>query len=506
MGFTQQHLFHDQYGPDPEGWVVVPSNAQFDPTGSGTATSSNSSIDDLSNAGSLSQMPIPSWYWLNSNQLYSTGTTRAVMIPDFRYTNPSTGRIFCMNDNPKSSMTGNTTFQNTNAELAGQISTDGGASFTQSGVTMPTSIIQNFTGSSDGPRDWATNGDSSSPIWIIVAGFYPNNQTQYSGSSNLQIYRSTNLSTWSRVIVPADRNSSFNGSGTNRINQFIDSITWSTDRFIIFEGRSGAISWSYTGLANTWSSWYHPTSGTPMWNGGDSNRESRGFFRIRSNNGGSKVLLLHQMDNQTSPYLRTHYSSDKGQTWDSGNYVGTDNYYRKYHNITYIDGMVNVGNSQVGPGVWVITGARYGLGYQGRLTYEELMAYSTNGTSWTEIDIPNDVTPSELSQGQYAEMPTIIDTKKGKFLMFKRVGMSDYYGTDRTHIYMSNNSLTDWERVVTSPFLSTNGDQWMSAGYDVRARNSVFFYNDRLYVLLNEKNGGSVMEELQGRVAYLQFK
>ena len=84
--------------------------------------------------------------------------------------------------------------------------------------------------------------------------------------------------------------------------------------------------------------------------------------------------------------------------------------------------------------------------------------------------------------------------------------MSDYYGTDRTHIYMSNNSLTDWERVVTSPFLSTNGDQWMSAGYDVRARNSVFFYNDRLYVLLNEKNGGSVMEELQGRVAYLQFK
>ena len=71
--------------------------------------------------------------------------------------------------------------------------------------------------------------------------------------------------------------------------------------------------------------------------------------------------------------------------------------------------------------------------------------------------------------------------------MFKRVGMSNYYGTDRTHIYMSNNSLTDWERVVTSPFLSTNGDQWMSAGYDVRARNSVFFYNDRLYVLLNEK-------------------
>ena len=47
MGFTQQHLFHEQYGPDPEGWTVAPSNAQFDPTGSGTATALNSSIDDI---------------------------------------------------------------------------------------------------------------------------------------------------------------------------------------------------------------------------------------------------------------------------------------------------------------------------------------------------------------------------------------------------------------------------------------------------------------------------
>ena len=219
MGFTQQHLFHDQYGPDPEGWVVVPSNAQFDPTGSGTATSANSSIDDLSNAGSLSQMPIPSWYWNTNTQLYSTGSTRAVMIPDHRYTNPSTGRIFCMNDKPKSLMTGNATFQNTNAELAGQISTDGGDTFTQSGVTTP--IRYSSDASSDGPRDWATNGDSSSPIWIIVAGFYPNYQTDYSNTSNLQIYRSTDLTTWSRVIVPADRNSTFNGSGTNRINQIM---------------------------------------------------------------------------------------------------------------------------------------------------------------------------------------------------------------------------------------------------------------------------------------------
>lgn len=505
MGFTQQHLFHEQYGPDPEGWVVVPSNAIFDPTGSGTATALNSSIDDISNMP-LSQMPIPNWYWFGTNRLYSSGSRSAVLIPDHRNTNASTGRIFCMNNQPKSLMTGNATFQNTTAELAGQISTDGGDSFTQSGVTMPTSIISASVSSSDTPTDWATNGDSSSPIWIITAGFYPDNQTDYSSTSNLQIYRSTDLTTWSRVIVPADRNSTFNGSGTNRINQFIASITWSTDRFIIFEGRSGAISWSYTGAVNTWSSWYHPTSGTPKWNNGDSNRNDKGFFRIRSNNGGSKVLLVHQMDNQVSPYIRTHYSSDKGQTWDSGSIVGSDVYRHRYHHITYIEGIVNVGNSQVGPGVWVITGARYGLGYQGRQSYEELMAYSTNGTSWTEIDIPNDVTPSELSQGQYATMPQIIDTKKGKFLMFKRVGVSDYYNTDRTYLYMSNNSLTDWERVPTSPFFSTNSNQWMSAGYNNRSRNTVFFYNDRIYILGTEGNGGAVMDDMQGRVMYLQFK
>lgn len=498
MTTIQQPLFVGSYGPDPAGWNMALPNSQF-----GSGTSQSNSADDLSNSP-FTQMPIPNWYWSSSggtnNVLGSGGFRDGVLIPDFRYTNASTGRIFAMNSSPKGSNSGNNTYQNTYSEMAGMISTDGGDTYTQSGISMPTQTIQNFSGSDATANDWATNGDAANPIWIIVAGFYPYNDTNQSGSSNLQIYRSTNLTTWTRVVVPADR-TNFASAPSHRINQFIQGITWSVDRFVIYEGRSGAVAWSSTGLANSWSSWYMPTSGTAYWNGGGQTWES-----IHSNNGGSKILLVNRASSGNSPHIRSFYSSDKGQTWTSGAVIGSDNSYYRWNHINYFDGTVNVGNTSVGPGVWVVTGGRYGLGYQGRFNYEELIAYSTNGTSWTEIDVQNDMTPAELYQGNYGKFSKIVDTGRGKFIMTKgSYGTPNNYSTYQQKWYMSNNSLTDWTKFSDTPWTGTDGSTNNTGGLSHEAQKAWFFYNDRIYVGGGDGAGGAVMQDCYGRVAYHKF-
>ncbi len=453
MAIIQQALLNRKLIPSDDGWTLNPTNACFNTNGD----------DRLSNSNNTASCPgIPDHTWQQSGTLMvSDGGDN--LIPDHRTNNTIhlTGRGTKTESGgyPDQCCPGQFGPGTYDGEASGMRTTDNGATWSNSAITNVTySSNSNWTTW----YGWDTNGSTSSPVWMVGGGAYPNSQTTNTGGSKIVVYKSTNLTSWSRLQL--------NPWGTTTINQSVRDVAYSNGAWIALEANSGAVCRS-TNNGSSWSSWTRPSS----YGSG---------YAIKSNNGGSKVIMA-VAGVAANNYKQIYYSSDGGATWNSGTSVHGQ-FGARYTSMLYVDGKVNVGNTQVGPGVWVIGGSRNDTGWASHKSTRDLLAYSTNGTSWTEIDVQNDVTPSTMYRGDWGLFGKIIDIGD-KFITAKidTNGNQNYYISDR--------SLTDWRLMSTNPFVGLNGSS---------TTRDFIFQNNRLIAC---SGMGSVMNGCAGRIGYIDF-
>lgn len=456
MAIVQQMLvLHRKLIPSHDGWVLTPSNACFSANG-------DDPLNNTNNDASCPGIPNHSWQQSRTHMVSDGGD---YLIPDHRTTNTIyvTGRGIntASGGYPDQCCPGQFGPGTYSGEAAGMRSTDNGSSWSDSAITNVTySSNSNWTTW----YGWDTNGSTSSPVWMVAGGAYPNSTTTTAGGSKIAVYKSTNLTSWSRLQLDPD-------TQYDTINQYATDIAYSNGAWLVLNGRTGAIKRS-TDNGSSWSSWTKPST------------EFGYGYSIRSNNGGSNVIVaLQGMSNNN--YKQIYYSSDGGSSWSSGTTVNNQ-YGPQYTYLVYIEGVVNVGNSQEGPGVWV-AGGSLNNGSYGRST-KDLLAYSTNGTSWTEIDVQNDVTPSTMYRGEWGIFGKIID-------------IGDNFITAKTDVngdqnyYISDRSLTDWRLMNTNPFVGLNGEK--SATRD-------FIFQDNRLIACSAM--GSVMNGCAGRIGYIDFE
>jgi hypothetical protein len=460
MAIIQQALLNRKLIPSDDGWTLNPSNACFNTNGD----------DRLSNSNNTASCPgIPDHTWQQSGtHMVSDGGDN--LIPDHR-TNTNihiTGRgtNTLSGGYPDQCCPGQFGPGTYNGEASGQRSTDNGTTWSESGISNVTyTTNQNYTTW----YGWDTNGSTSSPVWMVGGGGYPNYNTS-PGNSKIALYKSTNHTSWSRLqldpyVPPAGQ--------SQPTGQTIADIAYSNGAWVLMNSARGVISRS-TNNGSSWSSWATPVG---------TNWSVIQGRAIKSNNGGSKIVMSVRGDTNNS-WKQFYYSSDSGASWNSGTSISTS-FGTNYNDLMYFDGIVNVGNTQVGPGVWV-AGGSLNNGSYGRST-KDLLAYSTNGTSWTEIDVQNDVTPSTMYRGQWGVFGKIIDIGDN-FITVKR----DTNGAE--NYYISDRSLTDWRLMSTNPFVGTTGS--------TSSTRDFIFQGKRLIAC---SGMGSVMSGCAGRIGYIDF-
>ena len=248
--------------------------------------------------------------------------------------------------------------------------------------------------------DWATNGSTTDPVWIMVGrevwgNSYSNTNSTYNGTNggNLTIYRTTsnNLQFWEKLdVVPRK-----SGSGKADQNQYLKSVCYSNGYFVFGSNKGYTIRSSNVATASanniTFDSWkncnYNKTWPIPV-------------YCLTSDDGGSNIV---------AGGYHLAYSTDSGNTWNDPDkdsrsdwFVpqpkGSGNNYNTraiFWNITYVgDTEVYVNGVAKGPGVWIACG--YKRKYKGNrnpddsaTTLYPLYAYSENMINWHEIDVEN---------------------------------------------------------------------------------------------------------------------
>ena len=457
MAIIQQALLNRKLIPSDDGWTLNPTNACFNTNGDDALNNSN-------NNASCPGIPDHGWQQSRTHMVSDGGDN---LIPDHRTTNTihvtGRGTNTASGGYPDQCCPGQFGPGTYTGEASGMRSTDNGATWSDSAITNITySSNSNWTTW----YGWDTNGSTSSPVWMVAGGAYPNSTTTTAGGSKIAVYKSTNLTSWSRLQLDPD-------TQYNTINQYAKDIAYSNGAWLVLNGRTGAIKRS-TNNGSSWSSWTKPS--TQFGNG----------YSIRSNNGGSNVIVALQGMGANN-YKQIYYSSNGGSSWSSGTTVHNQ-YGPQYNYSVYIEGVVNVGNTQVGPGVWVISGSRNDTGWNSYKSTRDLLAYSTNGTSWTEIDVQNDVTPSTMYRGDFGLFGKVIDIGD-KFITVKR----DTNGDE--NYYISDRSLTDWRLMNTNPFVGLNGQKSNTRDF--------IFQGNRLIAC---SGMGGVMNSCAGRIGYIDFE
>ena len=267
MAIIQQALLNRKLIPSDDGWTLNPSNACFNTNGD----------DRLSNSNNTASCPgIPDHTWQQSGtHMVSDGGDN--LIPDHR-TNTNihiTGRgtNTLSGGYPDQCCPGQFGPGTYNGEASGQRSTDNGTTWSESGISNVTyTTNQNYTTW----YGWDTNGSTSSPVWMVGGGGYPNYNTS-PGNSKIALYKSTNHTSWSRLqldpYVPPAGQSQPSG-------QTIADIANSNGAWVLMNSARGVISRS-TNNGSSWSSWATPVG---------TNWSVIQGRAIKSNNGGSNFI------------------------------------------------------------------------------------------------------------------------------------------------------------------------------------------------------------------------
>ena len=354
---------------------------------------------------------IPNHYW-DSNEMFSRGIR--CLIPN--HTKP--GEWVAFGEGYMTSDGGATGGSAVGAEvnqgyMAGMITKDNGNSWNELkgafGSTPYTSHtkIDTFWDIDDPTYpnepivyDWATNGSTTNPVWIMTGKeIWGTLGMFHSSGGDIRIYRSTDFYNWEEILVPRD-----DTSGKNRKDQFISSVCYS-DGYFVFGNHRGKVTRSEnieTASAGSvsfsnWKSATYYSPYQPMWN-------------MTSNDGGSTIVASGAGDYSMA------FSTDSGNSWDlvhwglsnrrirlsdwsvpyprgkSKNYLEE----AQVHNITYVgDTEVYVKGVAKGPGVWIACGFKTKkqgtTGPSGSETTKfPLYAYSEDAENWYEINVQND--------------------------------------------------------------------------------------------------------------------
>ena len=357
---------------------------------------------------------IPNHYW-DSNEMFSRGIR--CLIPN--HTKP--GEWAAFGEGYMTSDGGATGGSADGADvnegyMAGMITQDNGNSWNElSGINGSTPYVSrtaidtgntSYIYATTYPNhpvvfDWATNGSTTNPVWIMVGrevwgNSYSNTNSTYNGTSggNLTIYRTTtpNLQFWEKLdVVPRKF-----GGGKADQNQYLKSVCYSDGYFVFGSNKGYTIRSSNVATASanniTFDSWewcnYEKTWPVPV-------------YCLTSDDGGSNIV---------AGGYHLAYSTDGGNTWDNADDDSRADWFvpqphgsgKNYNtramvwNITYVgDTEVYVNGVAKGPGVWIACG--YKRKYKGNknpddsaTTLYPLYAYSENMINWHEIDVEND--------------------------------------------------------------------------------------------------------------------
>ena len=257
---------------------------------------------------------------------------------------------------------------------------------------MPTTYPNEFI-----VYDWATNGSTTSPEWVMTGREVWSKQGSKIGGK-LTIYHTTqsNLQFWEKLDVVPRRTS---GKGVR--DQYLKSVCYSNG-YWVFGSNSGHTCRSSN--LSSFSSWkdcnFNKTHPLPV-------------YCLTSNDGGSKIVAG---GNSLS------YSTDSGNTWTTPpNHNYRDDWFvpqphgsgKNYNTRAIFWNITYVGDTEVyvtvvdevtgirdkveakGPGVWIACGyKRKTTGTSNpsgsEHTVYPLYAYSENMIDWHEIDVEND--------------------------------------------------------------------------------------------------------------------
>ncbi len=430
MAIIQQALLNRTTSPASSSMTMIPTTASFGGT---------------EQEGSTSGYGIPAWGWQNSGTNMVSNGTRG-LIPDHTTTN----HWFVYGSGTASPWGGSWP-----KEACGMRTTDNGLSWTQSGIS---NVMYDSSANFTTWYGWDTNGSTSSPVWIVAGGAYPNSSTTTSGGSDIAIYKSTNLTSWSRIRVTPDH--SYGGS---TINQTFADVCYCNGSWVLLNAKTG----NTTRSTNNGSSWSSHANCFNSFSPG---------IKLATD-GNSKIVA-----SGNNGFLAT--STDSGASWSRQQYP-TNN--TRMWGLNYITGSLTVGSSTKGPGVWVAMGGNYTSGWANNTSDGERMVYSEDGTNWSEIDVNNDT--NLPYRGTHGSLKGITDTKEGLFLTWT-------YDGSVWELYGSHNSLTNWFKISDNPFVGTmnNGSPYTLHGGA--------YYNKRYMI---GSGIGPVYRGAAGRMSYIDF-
>ena len=308
MTAIQQVLIHHSSSsgiqPDGNGPTLGPPNSCF-------VTHGDDRVSNANNDHPCFGIPDHSWQ-TNGTHMVSDGADW--LIPDHRNYNKVIviGRGTSTSSGGYPDQVGN--IGTLTGEQSAMLTQDQGVNWSESGLNM-----HNYTSNTNWTTwyDWATNGSMSDPVWIAVGGGFPSSAGYQGDGNNIAIYKSTNFTDWTRILVTPDYTYGDQG------NQFISCICYSNGTWIIGNDPTGSICTS-TDDGATWSNWY-TVSGAYL-----------DAYTIASNNGGSKVMMAIQ-ENHPTHNKSIYYSSDSGATWDSGHEFKPGDFGVVINNIQYFD-------------------------------------------------------------------------------------------------------------------------------------------------------------------------
>lgn len=334
-------------------------------------------------------------------------------------------------------------------------STNNGVSWSESGISQ----VGYGNDAYESPKKIMWNGSTSSPRWMSGNVFYPDSDTTTSGGSKPTILTTTNLTSWSRLLLPID-----NTYGTSTINQGIEAVAYNNGTWAAINSASG----NCTTSSNNGSSWssYAVTMG--------------GYIPCHTIIPGASGEFV-----AAGQFGKLGYSSNSGSSFTVNQLGPVNSNKKRWLNGNYFTYPINVGNTKIGPNVWVFYGSQY---YNAYTADFEILCYSTNGTSWTELNVntddSNQVTNRPYPGTRFDQSwRTILDTGEGLWLQWlKNDGTWQLWG--------SYHSLTDWFYIIDEPSGSYFGSDisWLNRdwGFD--------YWNRRLV------NGSN-----SGHICYLDF-
>ena len=335
-------------------------------------------------------------------------------------------------------------------------STNNGVSWSESGISQ----VGYGNNAHESPKRITWNGSTSSPRWMAGNTFYPDSDTTNSGGSNPTIITTTNLTSWSRLLLPIDN--TYCNSCT--INQGITDTAYNNGTWAALNSATGNVSVS-SNNGSSWSSWKDPLGGYI-----------------------SGMAIVAGASNQFAVGGRSGrvgYSSNNGSSFNNYTIGSGSPNRRRWFRGHYFPYEINVGNTRVGPNVWVFAGAMYANAYSG---LHEILCYSTNGTSWTELNVDtrdsNNVTNCPDPGSNFLRSyRTIVDTGKGLWLRWlANAGTWQLWG--------SYHSLTEWHHILDYPSGSYYGASISWLNRDL----GLDYWNGRLV------NGSN-----SGHICYLDF-